>query len=668
MKNYKRILLVTGLVGTAFIVGYSSMAAMAAFGRDNLRGYFTNQYDNTGVYVWQPTVRPNDRPTPGCSGNGSYAIPLRVNTKQKFIDFVKCKLNSTADNPHVRKQDRVGAAFIIQTMRGVSGGDAGCSRANCRPSDAVIADWEARILNPAVSFQANRMRSYAINSYYMGNPSEGFSSPNDDAFYNEDGTQTSLVFSGGRGNTYVLKHFCANPVGTQGLPPAPPPPTYSLSPQVDSVSPTDIEANSKITVRTSVDNNGNTRSNPTRWEITKMVVPAGQRAPHEGRRTNSDNAPCQSGGGASSGNHFQSGGTTCENVGEGSGRFNRGTPAQNLRPRVNNIPVGDLPVGTRICFALSVQPRSTASGQWAHSEPVCTVIGKKPKVQIWGGDVAVRGEIETGTTEKEAGGQTKIFGSWVEYGAFAVGEINGFASGAGLNDQTDPEQERWSRFTFANVDEPYGRFTSAANFRPLANTAAFFASLPDQSPVGAGSVDLGSLTFGTGSPAQVRTAGNLTITGGGIPRGRSVVIRATGTVTITGNITYTDENLNNLTDIPQVVIIANNIRIQDNVSRVDAWLVANDLNDDTANTINTCFNYSGQLTSEKCNTPLEVNGPVVTDRLRLNRTAGSGSGDESDDPAERFNLRPDAFLWARLQATGNSKAQTVYTVELPPRF
>jgi hypothetical protein len=31
-------------------------------------------------------------------------------------------------------------------------------------------------------------------------------------------------------------------------------------------------------------------------------------------------------------------------------------------------------------------------------------------------------------------------------------------------------------------------------------------------------------------------------------------------------------------------------------------------------------------------------------------------------------LRPDAFLWARLQASGNSKAQTVYTVELPPRF
>src|SRR5690606_8287154 len=123
---------------------------------------------------------------------------------------------------------------------------------------------------------------------------------------------------------------------------------------------------------------------------------------------------------------------------------------------------------------------------------------------------------------------------------------------------------------------------------------------------------------------------------GNIPRGRSVTIVASGTVTISGNITYTEDTLGSINDIPQVVIVANNINIQDNVSRVDAWLVAE-------NTINTCANVTGNLTSEKCNTALEVNGPVVTDHLLLNRTAGSGSGDESDDPAERFNLRPDAF-------------------------
>lgn len=664
MKNYKKILFVVALIGTAFMVGYGSMAVMAAYGRSNNRGYFHNEFDNRGDTVWRASVWPNSQPTAGCSGDGSFAIPLNVNTKQEFINFVKCKLDSSADNSHVRKQDRVGAAFIIQTMRGLDGADAGCERSNCRPSDSEIADWEERINNPNVTFQANTMRSYTINTYYQGNPPTDNSSPNDNAFYADSGTQTALVFSGGSGaTTYVIRHFCANPVGTGSLPPAP---EYSLTPRVDSVSPTEVEPGSKMTVQTSVNNTGNTPSSPTQWEITKMVVQPGQFAPNEGgSAANSSTAPCQTGGGAASGNFYQNSATTCQNVAKGSGQFNVGSPAQNLQPSVANVDVGDLPVGTRICFALSVQPRSNSSNQWAHSVPVCTVVGKKPKVQIWGGDLSVRGEIETSTTRKDVSGQTKTFGSWVEYGVFAVGTIDRFASGAGLNDQISNDQEAWSKFTFANVDTTgspsFGEFTSAAGFRPLSNAAAFFKSLPNQSPVGSGSVDLGSLGFATGSPAQVRTAGDLTITGGAIPAGRSVVIVATGTVTITGNITYTDDTLGSVGAIPQVVIIADTIRVQDTVSRIDAWLVAE-------NTINTCFNFTGNLTSEKCGAVLEVNGPVVTNHLLLNRTAGSGSGEESDDPAERFNLRPDAFLWARLQAAGNSKAQTVYTVELPPRF
>jgi len=656
MKNYKKILFVVGLVGTAFIVGYGSMAAMAAYGRANNRGYFHNEFDNRGDTVWRASVWPNSQPTAGCSGDGSFAIPLNVNTKPEFIAFVKCKLNSSADNSHVRKQDRVGAAFIIQTMRGLDGAAAGCERSNCRPSDSEIADWEVRINNPDVIFRANTMRSYTINTYYQGNPPTDNSSPNDNAFYADSGTQTALVFSGGSSaNTYVIRHFCANPVGTGSLPPAP---EYELSPQVDSVSPTEVEPGSKMNAQTSVNNNGNVTSNPTQWEITKMVVQPGQTAPNEGGSVaNSGTAPCQSGGGAASGNFFQNGGTTCENVARGTDQFNRGTPATNVQPSVSGVDVGDVPVGTRICFALSVQPRSTSSSQWAHSVPVCTVVGKKPKVQIWGGDLAVRGEVETSTTVK--GGQT--FGSWVEYGVFAVGTVNRLASGAGLNNQTNNAQAAWSKFTFANVDG-FGNFTSESNFRPLSNAAAFFQSLPNQTEIAGSSIDVATQTFATGSPVQVRTApGNLTITGGAINRGQSAVIVAEGTVTITGNITYTDDTLGSVNDIPQVVIIADNIDIQDNVSRIDAWLV-------TGGAIDTCANLTGRLTSEKCNTPLEVNGPVVTNQLFLNRTAGSGAGDASDDPAERFNLRPDAFLWARLQASGNSKAQTVYTVELPPRF
>jgi hypothetical protein len=292
-------------------------------------------------------------------------------------------------------------------------------------------------------------------------------------------------------------------------------------------------------------------------------------------------------------------------------------------------------------------------------------VGKKPKVQIWGGDAAVRGKIETSTSVKTISGTTKTFGSWVEYGAFSVGTNSRFASGSGLNNQTDNSQVSWSKLTFANKNaagaDAFGQYAPAASFRPQPGIASFFATLQNKVPIGVPSTDLSSITFATGDPVQVRTAGNLTITDSAIPAGRSVVIIATGTVTIDGNITYSDAAISNIKDIPQVVIIAPNINIKDSVTHVDAWLVA-------SGTINTCYNFAGNLTSGKCASRLEVNGPVVTGRLLLNRTAGSDTGDQSGDPGERFNLRADAHLWAHLQSSGSNKAQTVYSVELPPRF
>jgi hypothetical protein len=234
-----------------------------------------------------------------------------------------------------------------------------------------------------------------------------------------------------------------------------------------------------------------------------------------------------------------------------------------------------------------------------------------------------------------------------------------------LNGQTDNAQSAWSKLTFANVNSSgapaYGGYDTSAGFRALPTVAGYFASLPNKQAIGGANVDLASITFATGATPVVQTANNLTITGGDIPAGRSVVIIATGTVTIAGNITYTNASLSSIRDIPQVVIIANNINIADGVKQIDAWLVA-------SGTINTCYNFVGSLTSNKCSTALAVNGPVITNKLILNRTAGGDSGAQSGDPAERFNLRPDAFLWAQLQASGNDKAQTVYSTELPPRF
>lgn len=634
---------------TVFSTVYYRMSEAACYpgtvlGRSCYRGYFTNVVDHGGTFVL-PVIRNNQ------------AIPAAtINNATAFYNLVRAAYNSS--NP----QKHSGASFIYNTLKKNNAPGTGRTISNAEWiawRDSLVGldqagqiDWHANV-------------SVSINSYWQGTDS-GFANDgkhDDDAYYENFKNETGITIHDYDGNViYQILRRCANPVGYPGG--LPPPRNYELTPHVDTISPTQVEADSKMNVVTGVDNVGDVNSPATKWEITQINVNPGKQAPHENNAGANANAPCQGGGGSASGNYFKDGNSTCKNVKKGSGVFNLGAPSPNLKPTATNIDIGDLAVGTRVCFALSVQPHSNTDGRWMHSKPVCTTVGKKPKVQIWGGDLAVRGKIETSTSVKDVGG-TKVFGSWVEYGAFSVGANTRFASSAGLNGQTNNAQSAWSKLTFANVDDTgapsYGNYATPAAFRPAPGIANYFTSLPGKQAVGAGSVDLSSLTFATGNTPVVRTAGNLTITKSDIPAGRSVVILATGTVTITDNISYTDAALNSVLDIPQVVIIANNINIHGNVKQVDAWLVA-------SGTVNTCNDFAGNLTSNKCNQPLAVNGPVVTGKLVLNRTAGSGTGAQSGDPAERFNLRPDAFLWAQLQATGNDKAQTVYSTELPPRF
>ena len=156
-------------------------------------------------------------------------------------------------------------------------------------------------------------------------------------------------------------------------------------------------------------------------------------------------------------------------------------------------------------------------------------------------------------------------------------------------------------------------------------------------------------------------AGDITLSGSTLAAGKTVILKVNGTVTITGNQLYEDIQYMNSSQLPQLIIIANNINIQDNVTNIDAWLVASDK-------INTCANIVGNLSASLCANQLIVNGPVSTNSLMLRRTAGSGTGNNSGNPAEIFNLRADTFLWAENFAKNNPKAQSVYLTELPPRF
>jgi hypothetical protein len=293
------------------------------------------------------------------------------------------------------------------------------------------------------------------------------------------------------------------------------------------------------------------------------------------------------------------------------------------------------------------------------------MVSKQPKIQVWGGDLRTRGQIRTGVTAAAA----KTFGSWVEYGGFAVGTNSGFASGSGLNNGSDsPVQADWSKLSFANVNpaggNSFGNFTLPAL---PAITSQFIGAAG-----GAPSSDLGSLASGVynAGPGNF-VIDNVSNIGQSLDgTGKSIIIVSTGTVTIKKNITYSAPGpggtFSNTRELPQVVIIARNINIENSATQVDAWLLTT--GDGSVNTCSDIQPVTSALHSGVCDAPLTVNGPVATQHLYLRRTAGSNTVATAGSPAEVFNLRADAYVWAYARAGQVGKAQTVYSVELPPRF
>jgi hypothetical protein len=249
---------------------------------------------------------------------------------------------------------------------------------------------------------------------------------------------------------------------------------------------------------------------------------------------------------------------------------------------------------------------------------------------------------------------------------------SGFAGveGAGTNNLCGA----LSLLTFANSTNATSPSCSNANIgRYSLSTSSQLAAITRHFAVtgGAanqsGNVNVNNLASGTVYPGS----GTINLSSSAdMPAGKWVVINApNANVNITGDLRYTNDSLSRARDIPQLVIIARNISIEDDVEQVDAWLLAGGTG--VNGSVRTCtagVSLPSQLTSEVCNRRLTVNGPVIANHIYLYRTAGSGVGSASGDPAEVFNLRPDAYIWASNFSGNNSKARTVHQTELPPRF
>lgn len=460
---------------------------------------------------------------------------------------------------------------------------------------------------------------------------------------------------------------------------------YALTPVATLASNRVIEGSATAKVDISVQNSGPTQSKPTQWRLTKIIVDQGGTVPNaNGGNSLQGVLPC--------GTYFANAKATCSTVPGASGTsvfgVGGGVISGDQLPQ-QSVPIADLPIGTKICFALSVQPASSSTDQWRHSPPACITIGKKPKVQVLGSDLSVGkgfadvtgtvplANIYTSTSLKDVSG-VRTFGSWTEYGIFATGRIGAstgpsIASGSAYGGNPTGLQNatlcNTTTLSFTNAADATAGCTSStviggyATTRTIPDVASTF-TVTDTTPT--------LTTNDLANPAikgVYKATADMTLSGGSIGPSRWVVLNApTATVTITGNIAYTTALLKSASEIPQVIIIAKNIIIADGVTQLDAWLIAK-------GTINTCgvvggtaFSETAALTASECKNQLVVNGPVMANKLFLRRTYGSGTGTTSGDPAEIFNLRPDAYMWAAARSQSGGRIQTVYSTELPPRL
>ena len=301
-------------------------------------------------------------------------------------------------------------------------------------------------------------------------------------------------------------------------------------------------------------------------------------------------------------------------------------------------------VGKQICQRLQWNPWKDGLVEPMTTAEKCVTVAANPYLQAWGHDIRVGSANNTGSNKSSGifGTASNGNGSWGEYGLFAPGSITNFASGHGLHNSGSSNCADWSKLTFANTGLgscPLGNFAPSASL--------------DQTPYQA--IDkyfTAANGYTVTNESSASSAGLSGVSG-------TKIIKTNGNFVVDQDINY--QNTGDVNNLPQVIIIARNIMIQQNVSRVDAWLLAE-------NTIDTCSDVpNNRLTINVCNAQLKINGPVMAKQLNLKRTM-TPADSEKDRPAEIINLRSDAHMWTYYQSKKAAKLRTSYIRELPPRF
>lgn len=469
---------------------------------------------------------------------------------------------------------------------------------------------------------------------------------------------------------------CNDIIGSQG--------SYSLVPTVTTNS-TVVSGNDTANFTYSVNNSSPTDTSITNgWTVRRVLVERGQSADplSFGNPNYRDEMDCDELLALINGRG------TCDDVVKGQKAFPPGNTSLDREATLAaSVTLEDnWPPGTKVCYLLGIkQPTEKFIPADRYSKAACITIGKRPFVQVHGGDLRVGrhfitdgnvpaglsdpARVATSLTLKASGktdGNVKTYGSWTEYGIFSPGLVVGFATMSGLQggyDSKEPNtQEFWSKLTFSNKDYTYGRFTAndyGGGTIPNVREAVLKGKVP--TAIVSDTISLSDYSSGLFQ----KNSGNLNINTSMIQKNKSIIIYVPqGKINIIGDIDYTNGPYSNLDEIPQLILIAKSIVITEPVGHVSAWLIADDRSNGT---VSTCDNPA-TLTTQICDKQLIIDGPILARHLSLRRTAGAGPGIFGGDPAEIINLPANAYLWSQSAGASSVRTYTSLTTELPPYF
>ncbi len=369
-----------------------------------------------------------------------------------------------------------------------------------------------------------------------------------------------------------------------------------------------------------------------------------------------------------------------------------------------NLPINDAPGGSKVYVRSYVWPASSGSDDnlsadgftgTAYSEVIELNIAKKPSFQVWGGSVYSNGDIDLGgyTVKGNLAGYdgNYMFGSWTELSLQVNGTVKGLASGAGLGYVKDSN---------GNVfPSPYGNNSGAGNASSpgggavtgnlcTINTLSFRNDECSEGKIGSSGISLTSKdnlvsmldkiddsaanATGLGLDCAEKTCN---LAGGTLVTGVKAINKSDANITITGNIYYGngEERTLDSTNLPKLFIYANNITIDCSVEEINAVLIADGY-------VDTCKTEArdGYDETHKYNHPdnshqLKINGSVIANKLKLNRTYGAGAGVNSIVPAEIINYDPTLYVWGIRSGSGSEVGgggleSGTYMREVAPRY